>query len=213
MAKPLLIIGTKSWSSWSLRPWLAIREAAFEVEERVIPLRRDGTTDAIHCHSPSGKVPVLVVDGVPVVESLAICELVAEAVPGLWPADPLARAVARAASAEMHAGFAALRRHCPMDVNQRFPRPAMTPAVAADLERLQTLWRDCRDRYGRDGPFLFGRFSIADAMFAPVASRFVSYDLPRDTTAAAYIEAVMALASMRRWCAEAALEEPLPRGP
>lgn len=211
MAQPVLVIGTKSWSSWSLRPWLALRVAGIAVEEVVVALRRDGTAEEVRRRSPSAKVPMLVVEGLRIVESLAICEYAAELAPDLWPADPLARALARSVAAEMHSGFAALRQHCPMDVNQRLARPAIPATVAADLDRLQAIWRDCRDRYGAGGPFLFGRFSIADAMYAPVVTRLVTYDLPRDSVAEAYCATIMAMPEMRRWCEEAAREEPLPR--
>jgi glutathione S-transferase len=211
LQRPTLVIGTKSWSSWSLRPWLALRVAGIEVDEVVIPLRRDGTSEAVRARSPTAKVPVLEIAGVRIAESLAILEYAAELAPSLWPAERLARAQARSIAAEMHAGFAALRQHCPMDVNQRLPQPELPAPVDADIRRIRALWAECRERHGSAGPFLFGTFTAADAMYAPVVTRFVTYDLPRDPTAAAYIDTVMTMPEMRRWGVEAAAEEPLPR--
>jgi glutathione S-transferase len=194
-----LIIGSKNTSSWSLRPWLALTEAGIAFQEIVVPLGRPETAAALRRHSPTGKVPVLRAEGQVIAESLAICEYAAELRPHLWPEERAARAVARAAAAEMHAGFASLRRHRPMDFTARHPAAAVPAEVARDLERIGTLWRDCRERFGRGGPFLFGRFGVADAMYAPVVSRFVTYALPRDAVMEAYIEAVMGLRGMWRW--------------
>jgi glutathione S-transferase len=208
-----LCVGNKNYSSWSLRAWLALRHAGASFAERVIPLDQAGTRAAIGAHSPSGRVPLLVHGGLRVWESLGICEYLAELFPaaGLWPPGAAARAVARAVSCEMHAGFAALRHHLPMDIRSRRPAPAQRAAAAADIARMIELWRDCRARFGAAGangagPFLFGGFSIADAMFAPVATRFVTYEVPLDAEPAVYVAALCDWPAMREWCAAAAAE-------
>ena len=214
MADPVLVIGNKAWSSWSLRPWLALRQGGIAFAEAHVALRRDDTKAAILAHSPSGKVPVLKFDdGLAVWDSLAICEWAAEVSPGLWPVDDGARAAARAVSAEMHAGFPALRRELPMDDGRTHAGVARSAEAQADIDRIQAIWRDCRTRFGRSdgdghagGPFLFGAFSIADAMYAPVCSRFRTYGVALDDLSAAYVEAVLALPAMRAWT-EAALAE------
>ncbi len=203
MSAPLtLVIGTRRFSSWSLRPFLALRAAgaAFELVE--IALRQPDTRADILAWSPSGKVPLLVHGEVTVWDSLAICEYAAELFPaaGLWPEHRAARAVARAVSAEMHAGFAALRNACPMDLESGLvPLGEIPPEVAAEADRVRALWADCRRRFGADGPFLFGRFTIADAMWAPVVTRFTTYALPRDAVSRAYCDAVSALPALREW--------------
>jgi glutathione S-transferase len=199
-----LIIGTRRYSSWSLRPWLAAKQAGLTVTEVEIPLRQPQTRADILQWSPSGKVPCLIHDGLTVWDSLAICEYLAELAPALWPADRAARAVARAVSAEMHAGFQTLRSLCPMDVRTIAPMTGITADLQADLDRLQTLWTDCRTRFGDGGPFLFGRFSIADAMYAPVATRCRTYALPLTPLAESYCRAVLDLPSMREWIEAAA---------
>ena len=198
-----LIIGSKRYSSWSLRPWLAAKQAGFAVAEEVIELRQPDTKANILKWSPSGKVPCLIHDGLVVWDSLAICEYLAERVPSLWPSDPSARAVARSVSAEMHSGFQALRSQCSMDVCLDQPMTETGPELAAEVERIDTLWEACRTKYGDGGPFLFGAFTIADAMFAPVVSRFVTYHLPAGPDSQAYIRAVMDLPAMKQWIAEA----------
>ncbi|WP_299444522.1 glutathione S-transferase family protein [uncultured Rhodospira sp.] len=205
MADYILVIGNKTYSSWSLRPWLALRVAGIPFREEVIPLDQADTRDRILAHSGAGTVPVLRHGDLTVWESLAILEYIAERHPdaGLWPDSQASRAVARSVAAEMHAGFAALRRAMPM--NTRRDRPAMdaAPDVQADIDRIATLWRDCRAHHRAGGPFLFGRFTIADAMFAPVASRFRTYGVPLDEVCAGYVEAVHALPAMIEWCADA----------
>ncbi len=196
---PTLIIGTKRFSSWSLRPWLAAKMAGIAFDEVVIALRQPETKANILEHSPSGKVPCLVEDGLVVWDSLAICEYLAERVPALWPDDPAARAVARSVSAEMHAGFQVLRNLCSMDVLSDLPMAEIAPELAPEVARINAIWNDCRTRFGEGGPFLFGRFSVADAMFAPVVTRFKTYHLPLDTVPAVYAEAVMALPAMQEW--------------
>jgi glutathione S-transferase len=199
-----LLIGNKSTSSWSLRPWLAMRHAGIAFEAIDIDLRAPDAKAQILAHSPSGKVPALLVGGRVVWDSLAILELLAEEYPALWPRAAAARALARSVSAEMHSGFAPLREHCPMDFLGRRPKARLPRPVAADVARIVAIWKDCRGRHGSAGPFLFGRFSAADAMYAPVASRFRTYlpDLTPygdDGTAQAYVETLFALPEMAEW--------------
>jgi glutathione S-transferase len=208
-----LIIGSKNWSSWSLRPWLAMRHLGVPFEEVNINLRAPDRSSQIAAHSPSGKVPVLMVDDHPVWESLGILETLADAHPdlGWWPKDRTARALARSVANEMHAGFADLRLHCPMDFLGRAPMAALPDPVAANVRRIVRLWSDCRAAHGSGGPFLFGAFSIADAMYAPVVSRFVTY-LPDlgpygDSGAAAlYVRSAFAMPEMKEWAEGAAAE-------
>ena len=202
-----LVIGTKRFSSWSLRPWLALKVAAIPFREIEIALRQPATKAEILRHSPSGKVPLLDDDGLAIWDSLAICEYLAERFPAarLWPEDVSARAVARAVAAEMHSGFMPLRRDCPMDVVADTPLTEISEEVQADVARLEAAWTDCRARFGgrsaAGGPFLFGRFSIADAMMAPVVTRLRTYHLPVGGVARAYCDAVMALPEMGEWVA------------
>lgn len=204
-----IVLGNKRYSSWSLRPWLALKHTGAAFDEVVIPLYRDGSKEQILRHSPAGKVPILKQDGVTVWESLAICEYLADRFPaaGLWPADPAARARARSVSTEMHGGFAALRQNLPMDLSRQGGDPARVAAAQADIDRVAQIWRDCRAEHGADGPFLFGQFTNADAMYAPVVCRFRIYGVTLDPVCAAYVDAVMDLPAMREWTAAAA-EEP-----
>jgi glutathione S-transferase len=199
-----LVIGNKNTSSWSLRPWLAMRVAGIPFEEINIDLRASDAKARILTYSPSGKVPALLAGGRVTWDSLAILELLAERRPALWPRAAAARALARSVSAEMHAGFQALREHCPMDFLRRAPKARLPKPVAADVRRIVAIWQNCRTRHGSGGPFLLGRFSAADAMYAPVASRFRTYlpDLAPygdDGTAQAYVEAVLALPAVAEW--------------
>ena len=201
-----LVIGDKNISSWSLRPWLALRQAGIAFEEVNVKLRQPDSPAQILRHSPSGRVPTLLVGELAVWDSLAILEFLAEVHPQaeLWPPSREARAFARSAAAEMHSGFAALREHCPMDLLARLPMAAVPDPVTAEVRRIVALWRECRRRHGSSGPFLFGTFSAADAMYAPVASRFRTYfpDLAPygdDGTARAYVDAVFALPAMAEW--------------
>lgn len=210
MAEFTLVLGNKNYSSWSLRPWLAMKQAGADFDEVVIGIGKGDTSERIGAHSPSRKVPALKHGKVTVWESLAICEYVAELFPkaGLWPADRDARAVARAAAAEMHAGFAALRGAMPMNLRVRLkePRPGWPPEVVADVGRIVVLWNDCRARFGRGGPFLFGTFTNADAMFAPVVGRFRTYRVALPADAQAYCDAVWSWPAMREWVAAAEAE-------
>jgi glutathione S-transferase len=199
-----LVIGNKNTSSWSLRPWLAMRVAGVPFEEINIDLRASDAKARILTYSPSGKVPALLAGGRVTWDSLAILELLAESHPAIWPRATAARALARSVSAEMHSGFQALREHCPMDFLRRAPKARLPKPVATDVRRIVAIWQACRTRHGSGGPFLLGRFSAADAMYAPVASRLRTYlpDLAPygdDGTAQAYVEAVLALPAVVEW--------------
>jgi glutathione S-transferase len=204
-----LLIGNKNYSSWSLRPWIAMRVAGIEFEETVIPLYEPGSRERVLPVAPTGKVPALVDGDVHLWESIAILEYLAERFPraGLWPEDAHARAHARAIAAEMHAGFALLRRHYPMNM-RRSPKPREAVVeVESEVRRIDALWTDCRGRFGAGGPFLFGRFGAADAMYAPVVSRFHTYAVEVGAPASRYMAAVMALPAWGEW-ERAAREEP-----
>ena len=203
-----LVIGNKNYSSWSLRPWIAMRHARLDFDEVLVPLDQPDTRERLLAESPSGLVPVLREDDLDVWDTLAICERVTELAPeaGLWPRNAAARAVARSVAAEMHSGFSALRSECPMNIRRR---SAYSPsaAVVRDVARITALWRDCRARFGSGGPFLFGAFTIADAMYAPVCTRFRTYGLPEDDVATAYIDAVHDHPAMRDWTEAARAED------
>ena len=204
--RPTLVLANKAYSSWSLRPWLLMRVLAIPFDEIVIPLYKPDTATAIARYSPAGKVPVLLDGDITVWESLAIIEHVAAAHPDVpvWPRDPHARALARSLSAEMHAGFPSLRKTMPMNM-RRAPRPPRDghDEARADIARVEAAWADAHDRHGSAGPFLFGTFSAADAMFAPVVNRFHAYAVPVTTATRAYMEAVMALPAWCEWQREA----------
>lgn len=204
-----LIIGNKNYSSWSLRPWIAMKAAGIPFEEIVIPLYEPGSREEILKHSPAGKVPVLIDGDQYIWESVAILEYVAEKFPaaGLWPRDARARAHARSIAAEMHAGFQALRKNCPMNLWLPPKKRPMPDDVAADVRRIDTIWSDCRVRFGQGGPFLFGAFGAADAMYAPVVTRLHSFGLDVGEVSQRYIDAIMALPAFVQWRA-AALKEP-----
>ncbi len=208
-----LVIANKNYSSWSLRPWLAMKVAAIPFAETVVSLDRpDFKTDVRRLAgvAPAGKLPVLLDGSIRVWESLAILEYLAEKFPGagLWPVDAGARARARAVAAEMHAGFARLRRQLPMNVCRRVKPLPLDQATIEDIARIETIWRDCRDSYGRGGgPFLFGAFGAADAMYAPVVWRFRTYAVAVSDTSRAYMDAVLDLPAMAEW-RDAARREP-----
>ena len=203
-----LIIGNKNYSSWSMRPWLLLRQAGIPFEEVRIPLYVPGSEIDLAKWSPSGKVPALHEGEIRMWDSLAICEYLAERYPeyNLWPSDVAARAVARSVSAEMHAGFGALREHMSMNIRARYPGQGRTPDCLADIERILAIWTDCRARFGSGGDFLFGRFGIADAMFAPVVLRFETYGVALEGAARAYAKAIRALPALREWVADAVAE-------
>ena len=213
MAEFTLVIGNRNYSSWSLRGWLTAKIAGIAFDEIVIPLDQPETKAAIAKHSPAGLVPVLLHNGLPIWESLAIAEYLHEIRPtaGLWPASIAARAHARVIASEMHAGFVELRTHMPMDIRVTDPGKGMTPEVQADIERITGLWRDCRQRFAgaasKDDGFLFGTISAADAMYAPVVTRFRTYGVKLDADADAYCKAVLAYPAMKDWT-EAARKEP-----
>ena len=212
MSEPTLVIGNKNYSSWSLRPWLAMRVAGIPFAEHRIPLYGPGSKDQILVYSPAGKVPCLADGDLRVWDSLSICEYLAEKHPGLWPQDPAARALARSVSAEMHSGFANLRAKMSMNIRKRYPGLGRTPESMADVARIVSLWSDCRARYGKGGRFLFGAFSIADAMYAPVVLRFRTYEVELPADCRAYSDAVLALPAMQDWIAAAMAEtESLPQ--
>jgi glutathione S-transferase len=208
MSSLTLIIGNKNYSSWSMRPWLLLRQAGIPFDEVRIPLYVPGSEIDLAKWSPSGKVPALHDGEIRVWDSLAICEYLAERFPehNLWPVDAAARAVARSVSAEMHAGFGALREHMSMNIRARYPGQGRTPDCLADIERILAIWTDCRARFGSSGDFLFGRFGIADAMFAPVVLRFETYGVALEGAAGAYAEAIRALPALREWVADAVAE-------
>jgi glutathione S-transferase len=203
----ILTIGTRRYSSWSLRGWLAVKLARLDVEERVIPLS-GGTTPAVKAASPSGYVPLLEYDGHTIWDSLAICEYCAEMVPMLWPTHPGARAHARAISAEMHSGFRDLRMNMPMSLFRSAVGAGQTPECLADIARIDALWCDTRARFGGDGPYLFGQeIGNADAMYAPVVFRFMTYRPTLSPVAQLYVDAMLDHPLMREW-QEAARNEP-----
>ncbi|MGA9751397.1 MAG: glutathione S-transferase family protein [Acidobacteriota bacterium] len=204
----ILYIGSKSYSSWSLRPWLTLKQAGAAFSEMKIALHRPDTEERVRAVSPSGYVPLLKEGGLLVWGSLSICEYVAERFPaaGLWPADRAARAVARSVSAEMHAGFPELRKHLSFNCRTRLPGFQVPSEAREDADRVLTLWTDLRARFGKEGPFLFGSFSVADAMYAPVVLRFQTYDVKLEGASAAYASAVLELPAVRQWIAEARLE-------
>lgn len=208
-----IVIGTRIWSSWSLRPWLALKRTGAPFTETLIPLRRGATTEAdIAPHSPSRLVPALKDGELTIWDSLAICEYLHERFPdvALWPADPAKRALGRAAAAEMHSGFASLRGECPMDLTLT-SAPDLSEATAKNIRRIVELWRDLRGRFAKDGPYLLGAWSIADAFYVPVATRFRSYgvrlsDYGDAGEAGEYAEALLETPEYKAWEA-AALKE------
>lgn len=207
-----LVIGNKNYSSWSLRPWVAMKVAGIPFTEHRIPLYVPGAKEQILAYSPAGKVPCLVDGDLRVWDSLSICEYLAEKHPGLWPKDPAARAVARSASAEMHSGFQNLRAQMSMNIRKRYPDKGRTPESLADVARIATMWSGCRAKYGNGGPFLFGAFSVADAMYAPVVLRFRTYEVELPADCRAYADAMLALPAMQEWIAAAVTEtESLPQ--
>jgi glutathione S-transferase len=201
MSELTLYIGNKNYSSWSLRAWLVLKHVGTPFKEITIPLSTPDSEAAIRQHSPSGKVPALRYGGLAVWDSLAIAEYLAEEFPkaNLWPADRGARAMARSIASEMHSGFSALRTAMPMNTRREPFKLALTADVEKDVARIVDIWLEARRRGDKGGPFLFGRFSIADAMFAPVATRFRTYGVALDDTCAAYVNATYEWPAMREW--------------
>lgn len=210
MAEYTLYIGNKTYSSWSLRGWLPLEHVGVAFDEVLIPFEGATVpTKAIRALSPSGRVPLLDHGGLFVWDSLAIGEYLAERFPdrGLWPADLRARATARSACAEMHSGFAALRTAMPMNLRRATFELPTGADVKAEIARVLALWAECRRTYGGGGEFLFGRYSLADMMFAPVATRLRTYGVPLDEDARRYVDAIHALPAMRKWTEAARREE------
>jgi len=205
-----LVVGSKNYSSWSMRAGVALSHCGVPYDEIVIPLASPDTPQKIANYSRAGLVPILIDGETTIWDSLAIIEYLAEKLPEsrLWPSDPLARAIARSVSAEMHAGFANLRKELPMNCRRRYDGFRISDLVARDIDRICEIWRETRNRFGRrlGGEFLFGPFCGADAMFAPVASRFVTYGVSVDATVAAYIEALVENPAVKAWTDAAHLE-------
>jgi glutathione S-transferase len=204
-----LVIGNKNYSSWSFRPWLAMKVAGIAFEETVISLEAQDFKARVIAVSGAGRVPVLIDDDIHVWESLAILEYLAEKFPAaaLWPRQAAARAHARAVASEMHAGFVPLRRHLPMNVWRPVKPRTLDDGATADVARIDAIWSACRTRYGTDGPFLFGAFGAADAMYAPIVWRFHTYAVAVSAAARSYMRAVMALPAWSEW-RDAARREP-----
>ncbi|BAZ30285.1 glutathione S-transferase domain protein [Cylindrospermum sp. NIES-4074] len=208
MTQLTLVIGNKNYSSWSLRAWLALKQFGLPFKEICIPLYTPDYSAKVHQYSPSGKVPVLLHDGLTVWDSLAICEYLAETFPNLpyWPEDKTARTFARSISAEMHSGFQNLRQNMPMNCRTKYPGKGLVSGVQADIDRITSIWRESRQKFGSGGDFLLGNFTIADAMFAPVAIRFVAYDVQLDAASRNYVETVLSLSVMQEWITAAKSE-------
>jgi glutathione S-transferase len=206
---PTLVIANKLYSSWSLRPWLLLKQAGIAFDEILIPLGQADTGERIRAHSPGGRLPILIDGELAVWDSLAIMEYAAERWPeiGAWPRERAARALARSISAEMHSGFTALRSACPMNLGRRYATRDRGEGVARDVARILEIWRDARARFGAGGPFLFGAFTAADAMYAPVVTRFDTYSIPVDPVCRAYMDAILTLPAFTAW-RDAALQEP-----
>jgi glutathione S-transferase len=206
MSDLTLVIGNRNYSSWSLRPWMLLKHLGLEFREVVIRLDTPTTKDEIEKYGPSGRIPVLLDGDICVWESLAICEYVAELSGRGWPRDPAARAVARSVSAEMHSSFANLRTAWPMNARARNRRTASTPGLESDIDRVDEIWNDCRRRFGAAGPWLFGEYSIADAMYAPVVLRFNTYGARVSETARWYMAAALEDATLQSWLAASKAE-------
>lgn len=214
MNPPTLVIGNKNYSSWSLRPWLFMKRSGVAFDEIRVPLYQPGSVEEQRRYSPSGLVPVLLDRDVTVWDSLAICEYVSERFLDCrgWPADLAARAMARSVSAEMHAGFQSVRANLPMNLKAQFPWKHVSDEVDAGVRRIAAIWEQCRRERGAGGPWLFGAFSIADAMYAPVAWRFQSYGVALQGEAAQYLQTLLEMPEMQAWRAEALKEnEVLPQ--
>lgn len=203
-----LVFGNKNYSSWSFRPWIAMKTAGIPFEEMLVPLHGPEFAPTIGRYSPAGRVPILIDGDTRIWESLAILEYLAEKFPdaGLWPGDAAARTHARTIASEMHAGFQPLRRECPMNFWRPVMQRTLTPDAVANVRRIDAMWSECRTRFGAGGPFLFGRFGAADAMYAPVVSRLVTYGQPVGAVSRAYMDEVQALPAWCEW-RDAALRE------
>ncbi|GGF55710.1 glutathione S-transferase [Terasakiella brassicae] len=209
MSALCLILGNKNYSSWSLRPWLVMKHLGLDFDEIIVPLLQGNFKEELFTHSPSGKVPVLKVDGQEIWDSLAICEYLNEEYPdaNLWPIDKSARAHARSISYEMHSGFFNIRNDMPMNMRRARGNFHASPLCQAEIDRILAIWTDCRKNYGQNGPFLFGDFSIADAMFAPVVSRFDTYGVAVDGVVKDYMETILNMAHLKEWRDAGKVEE------
>jgi glutathione S-transferase len=204
-----LIIGNKNYSSWSLRPWILMKQIGIPFEEVRIPLFEKGYKDEILKHSPSGKVPALCSGSLTVWDSLAICENVAEVYPEkkCWPEEMTARSMARSVSHEMHSGFLEIRNTLLMNCKKQTELNEIPLELQSEIDRICEIWRSCRQLFSNEGNFLFGQFSIADAMYAPIVLRFKSYGIRVGEREGAYMKAMMSLDSLREWVAEAVIEK------
>jgi len=207
MSKPLLIIGNKNYSSWSLRVWLMLKHAGVEFDEMRISLFVEGYKEKLLACSPAGKVPVYRDGDLLVWDTLAIGEYLYETHPSLWPAQREARARARSVSAEMHSGFVSLRKAMPMNIRARGRKVAMSAELGADIARIKTIWRELRRQYAGAGPWLFGPYSIADAMFAPVAFRFHTYGVSEPGAVDEYVQTVTRDPLVQAWVRDSELEQ------
>ena len=205
---PTLVIANKCYSSWSLRPWLLLKQLGIAFDEITVPLDLPDTKARVLKHSPAGKVPILIDGDVTVWETIAIMEHVGEAYDApVWPADRKARAMARSIAAEMHSGFSALRSACPMNLGKKFAQKNRGEAVARDVARFGEIVRQAREYFGVGGPFLFGAFSAADAMYAPLVTRLDTYSIALDATTRAYMDAILSLPAFQEWRSAALKEE------
>jgi glutathione S-transferase len=211
MAKPVLVIGNKNYSSWSLRPYMMLAVAGIPFDEKLIRFGEPDFSIAVRKISAAARVPVLLHNGNTVWDSLAIMEYLAETYPKklVWPKNKRARALARSASAEMHSSFVAIRNACPMNLRRpvKLPPGGVSEAVQKDVARIESLWAQCRKSFGKGGPFLFGAFTAADAMFTPVVARLKTFAIPVKPETRRYMEAVMKTAAFQSW-KTAALKEP-----
>lgn len=207
MGLPVLHIGNKRFSSWSLRPWLALHKAGVGFQEHMIPLDREDTRAALLAASPAGTVPVLQAGGIAIWDSLSICEWAAERNTQIWPSGANERARARSVAASMHSGFAALRSTCPMDLCRPVAPVELDDATRRDIDQIQAIWASVR---ASRGPYLFGRWSIADAFFTPVAARFHHYAVELDSASQAYCDTLLADPLYRKWHEAAQREDLLP---
>jgi glutathione S-transferase len=211
MTKPTLIIGNKNYSSWSLRPYMALSMAGIAFDEKMIRFGEPRFTREVRKISKAGQVPILLHNGLVVNDTISIIEYIAEAWPekAIWPRTKAARAKARSVSAEMHAGFRGIRNACPMNLrrDEKQPPGGITEAIAKDVARLENLWAECRATFGKSEPFLFGKFSAADAMFTPVVSRLQTFAIPVKKETRAYMNAILSTPAFVKWKAESAAEK------
>lgn len=210
MAKPTLIVGNRNYSSWSLRPHMMLASAGIPFEEKLVRMFVPSFAKVLTKYKAAGKVPILVHNGFVIWDTLAIIEYIADTWPSkhIWPSNRKARALARSVSAEMHSGFQALRDQCPVNLRRKPKLPAggISEAVARDIERIEAIWRQCRKAHGKGGPFLFGKFTGADAMYAPVASRIDTYAIPVSRASRTYVDAILSTPAYQQWKKEAAKE-------